>query len=201
MSYDFNDAEKQSSGRGEPIPDGTVAPVVFSLIGIKHSERSGATGLDVEYTVTQGPYAKRKAFAWVGIEGAEGNDGHMKMVSISRAFLRGVLESAYGIDPADDSADAMNARRISSWDDFNGVEFLARFGVEKGKDFEDKRTGEMKTGTDKNVVRAVTPDDPDYEGFKPAKKKPGGTKKVAASTSAKPGGASVNGSAKPSWAS
>jgi hypothetical protein len=65
MTYDFNDAE---SNTGDLIPKGTVAPVILTI-------RPGGTGdggwltqsrnspyqyLDCEFTVTAGPFAKRK---------------------------------------------------------------------------------------------------------------------------------------------
>jgi hypothetical protein len=165
---DFNTAERQSAPQGEPIPEGTVAPVILNLREIK-TGKSGAKGLDVEYTITAGPLKGRKAWGWIGIAGND-TEGHKTMVRISMAGLRAVLESAYGIDPADDKPAAMEARRIDDWEDFNGLEFVARFGVEKATEYTDQRTGETKKGKDKNTVRAVTPDDEDYSGFTPAKK-------------------------------
>jgi hypothetical protein len=168
MSIDFNNAERQSAPQGEPIPEGTVAPVILALREIK-TGKSGAQGLDVEYTVTAGPFKNRKAWGWIGIAG-NGSEGHNTMVRISHAALRAMLESAYGIDPADDKAAAMEARRINEWEDLDGLEFVARFSVEAAKDYVDQRTGETKTGKAKNTLRAVTPDDEDYKGFVPAKK-------------------------------
>jgi hypothetical protein len=168
MSIDFNLAERQSAPSGEPIPEGTVAPVIMALREIK-TGKSGAQGLDVEYTVTAGPFKGRKSWGWIGIAG-NGSEGHNTMVRISHAALRAMLESAYGIDPADDKAAAMEARRINEWEDLDGLEFVARFSVEAAKDYTDQRTGETKTGKAKNTLRAVTPDDEDYKGFTPAKK-------------------------------
>jgi len=195
MTMDFNDAEPQSSGGGEPIPKGTVAPVIVSLRTIK-TGKTGAQGLDIEYTVTAGPYAKRKAWGWHGVAG-NGSDGHNKMVSITRSYIRAMIESAFGIDPADDSQDAMNGRRISDWQDLDGMEFVARFDVEEGSDYVDQRTGETRRGKDKNTLRAVTPDDPDYNGFKPAKRKASAPKgNVMGATPKAAGG---NGISRPDW--
>lgn len=168
MSIDFNNAERQSTGSGDPIPEGTVAPVIFNLREIK-TGKSGAQGLDVEYIVTAGPYKGRKAWAWIGIAGND-TEGHKTMVRISHASLRAMLESAYGIEPADDKPAAMEARRVNTWEDFDGLEFVARFSVEAAKDYTDQRTGETKQGKAKNTLRAVTPDDEDYRGFTPVKK-------------------------------
>lgn len=189
---DFNDAERQSSGGGEPVPEGTVAPVIVNLRGIKNS-KTGAQGLDLEFTITAGPFKGRKAWKWAGFSG-NGSDGHNKMVSITRAFVRGMLESAYGVDPADDSAGAMDARRIADWEDLGGIEFVARFRLEKGEDYTDQRTGEVKPGKDKNDLVAVTPDDPDYAGFKPAKKGKAPTRPAGNGAAAPAGGS------RPAWA-
>ena len=191
MSIDFNLAERQSAPAGEPIPEGTVAPVIMALREIK-TGKSGAQGLDVEYTVTAGPFKGRKAWGWIGIAG-NGSEDHNTMVRISHAALRAMLESAYGIDPADDKAAAMEARRINEWEDLDGLEFVARFSVEAAKDYVDQRTGETKTGKAKNTLRAVTPDDQDYAGFTPAKK----GKAVAAKVN---GAVPVQGGNRPAWA-
>jgi hypothetical protein len=194
MSMDFNDAERQSSGASEPIPDGAVAPVIVNLRGIQTSKTNSKTqGLDLEITVTAGPYKGRKAWKWAGFTG-DGSDGHNKMVAITRSLVRGMLESAYGVDPADDSAGAMDARRLGDWDELNGLEFVARFSIEKGKEYTDQRTGEVKDGKDKNTFRAVTPDDPDYQGFKPAKKG------RAPSAPKSNGTAQAQGGQRPAWA-
>jgi hypothetical protein len=194
MSMDFNDAEPQGQGAGEPMPEGTVAPVIVNLRGIKTSKADNRVqGLDVEYTVTAGPFKGRKAWGWHGIHG-NGSDGHNQMVNITRSYVRGMLESAYGIDPADDSKDAMEGRRLGDWQDLHQIEFVARFSVEKGNEYTDQRTGEVKQGKAKNTLRAVTPDDPDYAGFKPAKKgRTGGAP-------AKVANGAAQGGQRPAWA-
>lgn len=192
---DFNNAEPQGAGGGDVIPAGTVAPVRINLRGIKTST-SRAQGLDMEYTVIAGPFAKRKAWSWNGFNG-NGSDGHNKMVEITSSYLRALLESAYGVNPADDSPEAMAVRRLGDWQELDGVEFVARFEVEKGEDFTDGRTGEVRKGKDKNILRAVTPDDPDYTGFKPAKK----GKAASNGSASKPAAAaSQGGGQRPAWA-
>lgn len=195
MGIDFNDAERQQSGSFSPIPEGTVAPVrlTFKDPAIKKSA-TGATGIDIEYVVTAGSFAKRKVWVWMGIKG-NGSEGHDKMVAITNSFVRAALESAYGINPADASPEARAARSINDWEDLDGLEFVARFRVEEGKDYTDQRTGEVKAGKPKNTLQAVTPDDPDYAGFKPAKRKALGV----SSNGSKPAGAPASGS-RPDWA-
>lgn len=199
MSMDFNDAEPQGQG-GSVIPKGTVAPVIINLRGIKSGKTdSRVQGLDIEYTVTAGPYARQKAWGWHGVAG-NGSDGHNKMVSITRSYVRGILESAFGIDPADDTQEAMNNRRISDWQDLDGLEFVARFDVEEGTDFTDQRTGEVRKGKDKNTLRAVTPDDPDYNGFKGAKRKAAPAARSNGAAPKQPAAAGAGGGiSRPDW--
>jgi hypothetical protein len=192
MSIDFNNAERQSAPQGEPIPEGTVAPVIMALRELK-TGKSGAQGLDVEYTITAGPLKGRKAWGWIGVAGND-SEGHKTMIRISHAALRAMLESAYGVDPSDDKAAAMEARRINAWEDFDGLEFVARFGIERATEYTDQRTGETKKGKDKNTVRAVTPDDEDYRGFTPAKKA-----KAAAKANGAPAVSAPAGN-RPAWA-
>lgn len=47
-------------------------------------------------------------------------------------MLRSILESARGIKPDDGSEAAMNARRVDSYGDFDGLGFVAKIGFEKG---------------------------------------------------------------------
>lgn len=198
MSMDFNNAERQQV-IGEPIPNNTVAPCVVNVRGTKTSQ-TGAQGLDLEFVVSQGPYKGRKAWKWAGFSG-NGSEGHEKMITITKAFIRAMLESAYGVDPTDDSPEAMAARRVANFpDDLNGLEFVARFRLEKGEEYTDQRTGELKRGKDKNEVIAVTPDEADYQGFTPTKRSHASLpRKNGAAASSTPN--AVQGGSRPAWAS
>lgn len=186
-AFDFNTAEVATGGgSGSPIPDGTVAPAVIAVRGIKTSGKDARVqGLDLEVTITAGPHKGRKAWKWAGIAG-NGSDGHNKMVSITRSLIRSILESAYGISATDDSAEAMAARKISDWEDLSGLAFVCRFGIEAGSDYVDGRSGDTVKGKDKNTISAVAVDDPEYAGFKPAKIKTAAAKPAAAKSSSRP---------------
>jgi hypothetical protein len=186
-AFDFNTAEVATGGgSGNPIPDGTVAPAVIAVRGIKTSGKDARVqGLDLEVTITAGPHKGRKAWKWAGIAG-NGSDGHNKMVSITRSLIRSILESAYGISSTDDSTEAMAARKISDWEDLSGLAFVARFGIEAGSDYVDGRSGDTVKGKDKNTISAVAVDDPEYAGFKPAKIKTAAAKPAAAKSSSRP---------------
>lgn len=182
MAISFNDAQPQQSGDFDLIPADTIAPVRLNLRGEKATKAGDARMLDCEFIVTAGPYAKRKVWTNMMIT-SNGSEGHNKAVSITMSAVRAMLESAYGVGEDDKSPDAMQARTINDWTDLNGLEFLAKFGIEKSKD---------PQYPDKNTVKAVGTKHADYAAFKPAKPK----------STSKPVGAAapVSNGARPSWA-
>jgi hypothetical protein len=154
---DFNDAKQNSN----LIPKGTIAKVRLTIRpggfddpsqgwtgGYARRGSTGSVYLDVEYTVLEGPYAKRKVWSMIGLYSPNGPGwGNM-----GRGFVRGVLNSARGLSDKDNSPEAQNARRISGLGDLDGIEFVARIDV--GKD---------SNGEDKNEIRQpVTRDHKDY---------------------------------------
>lgn len=153
MAYDFNTASEQRSG--ELIPEGTLAPVHLTVRPgnageggwLKRSKTGDSMALDCEFTVTEGPHAKRKFWSLFTVEGT--TEGHQKAADISGSRIRAILESARGIRPDDESEQARAGRRINTWGDLNDVRFIAKIGIEKGKDgYKDKNT----------LVEVITPD-------------------------------------------
>jgi hypothetical protein len=72
--------------------------------------------------------------------------------NMGRSLVRGILNSAHGIADKDSSPQAQAKRRIRSFADLDGIEFLARIDI--GKD---------TSGEDKNEIRvALAPDHKDY---------------------------------------
>jgi hypothetical protein len=128
-TLDLNDAGPQRSF--DLIPAGTVASVQMTIrpggIGedgwLKRSNDGGAEMLDCEFVIVDGEFAKRKIWQLLLLSGT--TDGHATAAEISRAFLRGVLESARNIKPNDVSAEAYD-RRKAGFADFNGMRFIAR---------------------------------------------------------------------------
>ena len=154
---DFNDAKQVTN----LIPKGTIAKVHLSIRPGGHDDPAqgwiggyatlGTTGsvyLNGEFTVLEGPFARRKIFTLIGLYSPKGPDwGNM-----GRSLVRGILNSARGISDKDSSAQAQEARRINGFADLDGIEFLAKIDI--GKD---------ANGEDKNEIRiAVTPDHKDY---------------------------------------
>jgi hypothetical protein len=133
--FDFNTAETQR----EPIPADTVAVIQMNIKPgdagegkwLKKSNDSKSEGLDCEFTLVDGKYAKRKFRERFTVSGE--TDGQKQAGDISRRTLRAILESACGIKPDDMSESAMAARQVAGWGDFDGLRFIGRIGAEPAK--------------------------------------------------------------------
>jgi len=192
MSYDFNTASEQREGG--LIPDGTIAIVHLTVRPgnsgeggwLKRSKGGDSQAMDCEFTVVDGPFAKRKFWSLFTVEGT--TEGHAKAGEISASRLRGILESAKGIRPDDESDAAKNGRRVNSWGDFDGLRFVAKIGIEvakPGSGFKDKNT----------LDAAITPDRKTWLKVDQVAKAPSVAPSLAAATQA------AIASGKPAWAS
>lgn len=138
---DFNDAGEQRSG--DVIPVNTIAKVVATIrpgsVGqggwLTQSQKSDVQYLNFEFTVLEGPYAKRKIWQNLTVSGGKVDErGQSKGWGITKATLRAMLDSAYGLDPDDDSPQARQRRVTQDWGAFNGLQFIIKIGIDKGKD-------------------------------------------------------------------
>jgi hypothetical protein len=183
-TLDLNDAGPQRSF--DLIPAGTICTVQITIknggVGeggwLKRSADGGSEGLDCEFAVIDGEYAKRKIWQLLLLNGT--SDGHAKAAEISRALLRGVLESARNIKP-NDTSEAAQSKRKAEIGDFNNLRFIARIYVEKSKD---------PAYPDKNKLEAVTPDQRQWKAVE----------QLPASAQAELPGVAVAASAKPTQA-
>lgn len=153
---DFNDAQNTSiMPKGEIVkvrltirPGGYDDPAQGWTGGYATRGDSGAVYLNAEFTVLEGPYARRKIFTLIGLYSPKGPE----WANMGRALIRGMLNSGRRISDKDTSPEAQAARRISGFRDLDGLEFLARVDV-----------GEDAGGDPKNEIRkAITPDHRDY---------------------------------------
>src|SRR5262249_24552224 len=152
-NLDFNTAGEQRSF--EVIPANTVVTLQLTIRPggagdggwLKLSGEKTSEGLDCEFTVVSGDYAKRKLWQLFTLRGT--TSGHAEAGEISRNTLRAILESARGIRPHDKSEAAQNARKIAGWQDLDQVRFLARLGVRPPQgNFPAKNT----------ILEVITPD-------------------------------------------
>lgn len=192
---DFNDARSTTS----VIPKGAIAKVRLSIRpggyddpsqgwtgGYATRGSTGAVYLNAEFTVLEGPYARRKIFSLIGLYSPKGPDwGNM-----GRALVRAILNSARGISDKDVSPQAQSARRIRGLSDLDGIEFVAKIDV-----------GTDTNGDPKNEIRtAVTPDHKEYAAVMgPVAQSFGFQSGGAAQTAAQPAAAPAAGM-RPSWA-
>jgi hypothetical protein len=149
---DYNQAGAQRSF--DVIPDGTIVVVQINIRPgdtgadglLKRSNNGQAEGLDAEFTVVEGEYAKRKFWSFMVVSGT--TDGHEQAADITRRRLRAILESAKGIKP-EDVSEAAKAARNAEYADFDGLRFMCRLGIEPAR-------GDYKA---KNIIaEVVTPD-------------------------------------------
>jgi hypothetical protein len=178
------------------IPENTIAVCHLTIRPggagdggwLKRSKDGSSLAIDAEFTIVEGPFAKRKFWKLYTVEGA--SEGHAKAAEISASQIRAIVESARGIRPDDESEGAKQSRRLNNWGDLDGIRFIGKVGIEKGKEgYKDKNT----------LWAAVTPDRKDWMKVE----------QVTASPSLAPGQTTIGAAAsqvaakasgKPSWA-
>ena len=196
-AYDYTQAPPPQF---ELIPHGTIADISLHIrpggVGedklLKRSSNGGCEMLDVEFTVVDGAYAKRKF--WQNFVMAGTTDGHAKAAEISRSMLKAILDCVHGLKPDDVSAQARAARTVEL-KDFEGRIFIGKIGIEKGGP---KNDGSGEFWDDKNILVAViTRDKKEWHSIEQPPPFNGGSK--AATSSASP--ETVPPISRPGWAS
>ena len=196
MPYDYSDAPPARDL--ELIPHGTTATLVLHPrpggVGedgtLKRTRAGDAEMLDCELVVADGPHAKRKFWErWI-LSGTTA--GQAQAAEIARSTLKAILDSALGLKPDDLSPQARAARTVSL-KQFEGMSFIGRIGIEKGRP---KNDGSGENWPDKNILAGViTPDKRDWH---PVEQLPpfngGGGAQAAPTETAAP-------IARPGWAS
>jgi hypothetical protein len=105
--------------------------------------------------VTDGVYALRRIYHRFGVKAYEpGNFWIEKGLS----QLRAILESARNILPTDTSDAAKEKRKISSYKDFDCLEFLIKVGIETPKNPQYNKANSIQC--------VVTPDFKEYAEYK-----------------------------------
>lgn len=120
------------------------------------SRSSDALYLNTEAVILDGPYAKCRVCARIGIKGKSLNArGEDTYANLGRSLIRGILESARGVHPNDGSGRARAARTIRSLGELNGLIFVARIGVDR-----DRR--DLNAEPRNVIVAAITPAHKNY---------------------------------------
>jgi hypothetical protein len=162
MPFDYTDAPPPQF---ELIPENTIATVSIHIraggVGedamCKRNKAGDAEMLDLEFTLIDGPYKARKFWNNLLLEGT--TDGQKKMAASNKGVLKAILDSALGLKPNDVSAEARAARTVSV-KKFEGINFIAKIGIEAGGP---KNDGSGGNWADKNIlIGVITPDKTDW---------------------------------------
>ena len=122
--FDMNDAEPQKTG--ELIPDGTFAKINMiirpggidgqseidqALLKAPKDPTSDTRMLDCEFTVVEGPHAKRKFWQMFTVQGGKVDENGVSIAwKISKSTFLAMIDSALGLDPQDMSEAAKQKR-------------------------------------------------------------------------------------------
>lgn len=148
MSFDMNDAEQQKSG--ELIADGTFAKVTMTirpggidgegevdqcLLRAAKDPTSDVRMLDCEFTVSEGPHARRKFWQMFTVQGGKVDESGVSIAwKISKSTFRAMIDSALGLDPQDMSEASKQKRILRGLGDLSGITFIAKIKVEASDD-------------------------------------------------------------------
>jgi hypothetical protein len=152
MPYDYTDAPPPPP---ELIPLDTVVDLSIHIrpggVGedemLKRNKDGTCEMLDCEFVVLSGQYKGRRFWNNFIINGT--TDGQKSMAATHRLLLKAILDSAYGLDPSDVSAEARAARTVGI-KAFQGMVFIGKIGQEKGGP-----NGKGGVYADKNVLDSV----------------------------------------------
>jgi hypothetical protein len=147
MPFDMNDVEPQASG--DLIPDGTFAKVVMTIRKggtdgmsevdrglLKRSNQPGSDVLllDAEFTIAEGPYARRKFWQNFTVQGGKVDEqGQSIGWKISKSIFRAMIDSALGLNPSDMSEAAKARRVLRGLADLDGISFVAKIQIEPSR--------------------------------------------------------------------
>ena len=91
--------------------------------------------LDCEFTVTEGPFAKRKFWQLFTVAGGKVDDkGASIGWNISKRIFRAMIDSALSLDSEDMTEAAKAKRQLRGLADLNGINFVAKVAVEPSRD-------------------------------------------------------------------
>jgi hypothetical protein len=132
----------------EPIPAGTLLFLRMSYTpggaGTEAECGAGSAGaltaskppsdtkyLKAEFTVLRGPYKGRKFWSNLTVSGGQVDEkGNSKAGGITRQAIRLILDSSQGLNPKDESPEAMAKRVITGYRDLQGRTFVAKAKIE-----------------------------------------------------------------------
>jgi hypothetical protein len=191
-NLDLNTAGEQRTF--EIIPAGTICTLQLTVrpggVGddgyLTRAKDGASDGLDCEFIVVDGPYAKRRLWQRFTLRGT--TPKHAQAGEISCITLRAIVESAGGIRPDDKSEEAQAKRKPASLRELDGLRFIARIGVKRPENgFEAK-----------NIITEVIT--PERKGWTQPVQVQSGMGSTAAAGTGAPAAQPANAIARPDWA-
>lgn len=169
MTFDMNDAEPQKSG--ELIPDGAHAKLTMhirpggidgffeadrGLLKASSSPGSDVQSIDAEFTIVEGPHARRKFWQTFTVRGGKLDDrGQSIGWGISKSTFRAMIDSALGLDPNDMSEAAKSKRILRGLADLSGITFVGKIRIEASQD--------PRYGDSNRLDRVILPNEPIWQ--------------------------------------
>ena len=161
----FGNAPTEQGGMGEVVPEGTLAWAILKvrpfnldqgLVLTPSKSTEGNAYLDVELTLIDGQYERRKVWTMIGLQGSE------KYVQMGMAAVRHILEVGREIqgfaatDPKYRLGVSTGAQGDMVLMELNELRCAVKIGVEKGEG----------SYPDKNKIRAYLSPNPASDTFK-----------------------------------
>jgi hypothetical protein len=171
MSFDFNCEDTQKEFVSGPVPAGSKVMIRMTIVKPKNEVRpgsfvsqakSGLLGLWCKLEVVSGAY---QGVSWhenfwlpEGMQRVISTDGQRKAVKIAGSKLRAIVEAARRIDPADQSPAAVEARKVRTVLDMDGMTFPAKLGLDQnGREY----NGKVYWNNVLSMI--ITPDKPEFQ--------------------------------------
>jgi hypothetical protein len=122
---------------------------------LKASQSSDARMLDCEFTVVEGPHARRKFWQSFTVAGGKLDEkGQSIGWKISKSTFRAMVDSALGLDPRDETPATKAKRVLPGLKHLDGIVFAARIMVEPASNPQYR---------DQNrIANVVLPDEPQH---------------------------------------
>jgi|TARA_E500000318_G_scaffold3467_1_gene3893 hypothetical protein len=152
----------------ELIPDGTIVRAFIKLEGgstelpeygagrfFDVAQQTDAKWLPIELTIVGGNFDKRKIWHKIFVDGTKISEktGMPIAKEIGLRTMKAIIDSAFNLDPKDQSEESQQKRNLQGVNQLNGMEFCFKVGIEKGTNgYEDK-----------NKIKVVLT--PDMNGF------------------------------------
>lgn len=215
MTYDMNDALPQITS--DIIPDGTFAkitmifkpgtidgasPVDARLLKHSNSPGSDVQQIDAEFTVVEGPYARRKFWQFFTVLGGKVDEQGISIGwKITKSTFRSMIDSALGLNP-EDMSDAAKAKRVlNGLSELSGITFVGKVKIEPSDN--------PRYPNRNRLERVVLPQEPEWQKVmngEPVPAAPSSKSRTAPKAEAPPAWGQGNAaapaaapSAKPAW--